>query len=172
MKPRPLLTQQKLKELLHYDPETGVFTRLKYLDGKAVAGDRAGSVCPKGYRSIYVDGRSYRCARLAWFYVHGHFPKEQIDHINMLRDDNRIANLRPATHQENQRNRGMMANNKSGYRGVSFYKRDNKWKAYVKVNGKLMHLGYFKDINDAISASSAARKSLFGEFSDAKGVSQ
>src|SRR5690606_34614864 len=102
-----MLTQQRLKELLYYDPETGIFTRLVGRSGpRARAGDVAGSDNGKGYIRIYVDGRPYKAHRLAWFYMHGEWP-EEIDHRNGERADNRLSNLRPVTRQQNNLNQSI-----------------------------------------------------------------
>ena len=151
-----MITQKELKELLHYDPETGVFMWVVLRQGVRNGGV-AGSMS-YGYIRIKVKGRSYQAHRLAWLSIHGKWPKEQIDHINHIRDDNRIENLREATNQENQRNASMKKNNKSGITGVYWYKRDNKWLAYIMTGGKLINLGYFTDKFEAICARKSAEK--------------
>jgi hypothetical protein len=100
------LTQARLKQLLDYDPETGVFTWRVNRGGAAKAGTRAGCPTPFYYRVIRIGGRSRREHSLAWLYVHGHWPADELDHINRVRDDNRIANLREVTHAENMQNTG------------------------------------------------------------------
>jgi hypothetical protein len=98
------LTQERLKELLHYDPETGIFTNLTQRGGHAKKGAVAGTKNSIGYVCIRIDYDQYRAHRLAWLYVYGEFPEKFIDHMNEIRDDNRIINLRLATHQENLHN--------------------------------------------------------------------
>ena len=93
--------------------------------------------------------------RLAWLYVHGEWPAEEIDHLNRVRSDNRISNLRLATQAENKQNTSLRRDSTSGHKGVSWHKRDKKWVAEIKLHGKKHYLGYFNNINDAI----AARKS-------------
>jgi len=135
------LTQQYLTEILDYDANTGVYTRLtSYRQYKI--GDRVGCINSDGYRQIKIKGKIYLEHRLAWLYVYGYLPTQQIDHRNGIKDDNRIGNLREATHSENQQNRGTHKNNSSGYTGVSFHKASGKWKAYIQKDGKLVHLGY------------------------------
>lgn len=147
------ITQSKLKVLLNYDQETGIFTWNVSPNGQVKAGQVAGFLDVKGYLSIGVLGRVYKAHRLAWLYIHGHFPDDQIDHINGFKDDNRIANLRPANNQQNAINRGVRSDNKSGVKGVVWHKRDEKWSVNGKVNGKRIHLGYF----DTLEAAAAAR---------------
>ncbi len=149
----------RLREVLDYDQSTGVF-RWK-LRGKIVAaGSIAGAQAKGGYRQIYVDGRLYRSHRLAWFYVHGRWPAEQIDHINGVRDDNRIKNLREATRSENAQNRALNKNNTSGYLGVSFNKERRTWRASICVNSKQKNLGSFLRKRDAARAYKKAKEQL------------
>lgn len=152
-----MLTQARIRELLHYCPESGVFTNIKARK-KVVVGSVAGYLNNHGYVVIMVDGKQYRAHRLAWLYIHGTFPPNQIDHINMVKTDNRICNLRMATHSENQQNRPIQCNNTSGHIGVSWHKRDQKWMAYIKRDGKSIFLGRFKYINEAIAARNAAKQ--------------
>ncbi|MCK9994454.1 MAG: hypothetical protein Dbin4_02974, partial [Alphaproteobacteria bacterium] len=98
------LTQSRLKELLHYDPDTGVFTRRVQTSSNARVGDVAGCLHPEGYRHIQIDGKRYAAHRLAWLYMTGEWPTNQLDHLNGVRDDNRWGNLREATHGQNQQN--------------------------------------------------------------------
>lgn len=149
------LTQEHLKEVLEYDPETGIF-RWKVSHSRVRAGAIAGTLNPRGYIQIMVDGRCYQAHRLGWFYVHGNMPPNEIDHINHIRDDNRLCNLRLATHTENQRNLSIQRNNSSGFAGVSWNKSSKKWKAQIQINGKQQHIGYFDKIEDAAMARKAA----------------
>ena len=150
-----MITQARLKELFHYDPETGVFVRLVTRGGQS-KGAVAGGPGSQGYFRIKVDGEFYQAHRLAWLYMHGKFPSEQIDHKNHNRRDNRQANLREASRQENCRNQTLYANNKSGVTGVAWYPAINKWRAQIKINGTKIHLGYFTKKSDAIKARKAA----------------
>jgi hypothetical protein len=98
------LTQQRLHELLHYDPSTGAFTWRVAPNRRIIAGSVAGVTETNGYRRIRIDGRQYGAHRLAWLYMHGEFPPNDIDHINRTRDDNRSTNLRAVTRKENMTN--------------------------------------------------------------------
>lgn len=158
-----LLTQELLKEKLYYDKDTGMFTWTdsKLNHGK-VRGKEAGSIDNSGYRVIVMKlggkSRNFKAHRLAWFYVYGEFPKLQLDHINHNRLDNKISNLRQVTQRENHRNRSQQKNNTSGYNGVHFRKDAKKYQAKVKVDGRTIHLGYFKKAEDAGQAAKEARE--------------
>lgn len=143
-----MLTQERLRELLDYDPETGVFTWRVSRRG-AKKGCVAGSLS-HGYIHIRVDEKPYRAHRLAWLYMHGYFPENQIDHINRVRDDNRIINLREVSIQCNARNRGVRSTNTSGVVGVYWYKAIKKWRVQIKADGKNLHLGYYRNLPDAV----------------------
>ena len=130
------LTQARLKELLHYDPENGVFTHIKARRGLR-SGSLAGGIDKaEGYLQIMVDGKRYQAHRLAWLYVHGDFPPNDIDHISRVRDDNRICNLRLATRSENMQNLSLRSTNTSGHTGVVWCKNTEKWRALIMLNGK------------------------------------
>lgn len=150
-----ILTQERLQELLHYDQDTGVFTHIKARPGVRF-GSVAGHVHHTGYLQIKFDRKLYRAHRLAWLYVHGEFPLNDLDHINRVRSDNRIGNLRLATRAENLQNQSMRSTNTSGHVGVSWFKRDQKWRAQIAVNYKVINLGYFTDLSEAIAARQAA----------------
>jgi len=150
------LTAARLRELLSYDPLTGRFTRR--IDAKhSHAGSEPGTVHKHGYRVIGVDGRKYPAHRLAWLYVHGHFPADEVDHIDRNRLNNAIGNLRHVTRQENCRNRSPVAGSASRYVGVAFRKDSGRWTAQIRVNGKNHHLGYFDREDDARDAYLAAK---------------
>lgn len=159
-----VLTQADLVDLLHYDPETGHFTRKKSTAIGMKAGDRAHSIDSHGYVRFGVKGRNYRAHRLAWLYMTGEWPKEQIDHINCVRSDNRWANLRAATRTENLRNQKTRSGNKSGFKGVSFNAMANKWVACIRVKRKTIFLGYFESAQAAHEAYQADAVKRFGEF--------
>lgn len=151
------LTQKRLKELLDYHPGTGVFTWRINRGGTAKTGSVAGCVLGDEYLQIQIDGKGYYAHRLAWLYVHGEFPPDQLDHINRVRADNRIANLRPATNAENNQNQCRRSDNTSGVVGVYWYKQLGKWRALIQLNGRLMHLGYYKTIEEAAAARAVAK---------------
>ncbi|GJH22455.1 HNH endonuclease [Caballeronia novacaledonica] len=157
-----LLTQEILRSILDYDPATGHFTR-KSGRGGTVTGSRAGTL-RRGYIWISVNNKLYVAHRLAWLYVHGRWPKEQIDHINMVKSDNRIENLREATYSENGRNRPIPKSNKSGYRGVCFHKQFQKWNANIHHHGKHYSLGLFDSPEEASRAYQRAAQQLHGSF--------
>lgn len=162
------LTAERLRELLHYDPETGIF-RWKVARGrKAPAGSVAGSLESKGYNQIKIDGRTYMAHRLSWLYFMERWPTDQIDHINGEKADNRFANLREATGAENSHNRRIPRHNTSGVKGVSFDKRYGKWRAELQWDGKSHYLGMFNAIEDAAAAVEAARRLHHGAFARAR----
>lgn len=141
-----MLTQSYLKSIVHYNPLTGIFTRLK-------TGKEANSLATNGYIQISIGNmrtrKVYGAHRLAWFYMTGTLPENEIDHIDQDKQNNRIINLREASSTINKRNSPKQKNNTSGVNGVSWCKRDKRWYARIKIDGKVIHLGSFKDINDA-----------------------
>ena len=149
------LTQEALKSLLRYNPETGVFVWLVDRRGGARVGDIAGTIGDRGYITIYVNRARYRAHRLAWFYHYGVFPT-QLDHINRDRADNRIANLREVTSSQNAKNRGLNKKNKTGVNGVRFCPVRKKYRADIRVNYKTIYLGLFVKIEDAKAARAKA----------------
>lgn len=142
---------------LRFDPETG---EIRHMASGSVAGTISAS---KGYRNIGMNYRIYRAHRLMWFFVYGEWPGG-IDHINGDKLDNRISNLRKASHRQNQCNRSRQSNNTSGFKGVSFHKGNNKWVARIGENGKRILLGYFDDRAEASAAYAAAAPRYHGEF--------
>lgn len=154
------LTAQELRELLHYDPETGVFTNRVQRNYNAPAGAVAGAIdkCA-GYRQIRIKGRIYRAHRLAWIYVHGQWPTADIDHYNGVLDDNRISNLRDVSQSVNMQNRqNARRSGSSGEIGVHWVKQRNKWSAQISINGKSTYLGYYVTKEEARAAYRAAKK--------------
>ena len=145
-----MITQERIKKLLSYDPDYGVFTRLTSAGG-FVKGTKAGSNHNAGYLRIGIDGREYLCHRLAWLYVTGELPK-QIDHINHIRTDNRWCNLRSVDSQENHKNTSIRKDNKSGAIGVHWNKEKKRWGSQININKKTVHIGYFADKFEAICA--------------------
>ena len=156
--PTSELTAEYLRSILDYAQETGIFTWKVSTSRRVKAGDKAGSLDGGGYLSIKVCSRRYQAHRLAWFYVYGSWPKDQIDHINRNKTDNRIANLRDVSHKQNGQNASKPSNNTSGHPGVCWHKRDSKWVAQIRHNYKRIHLGLFENLEEALSARKAAEK--------------
>jgi len=160
------LTQSRLKELLHYDPVTGVFTWLpRSGPGSYCTGLRAGHLSKyKGYRHIGVDRVLYKAHRLAWLYVYGTWPVSEVDHANGDPDDNRIANLREATTTQNCGNAKRRSDNVSGRKGVYWHARDQKWAALLRHKKIRYYLGYYDDPDEAARAYDRKARELYGEF--------
>lgn len=155
---------KRVKEMFTYDAELGVLIWKKSTGGPIKAGMKAGTLHPKGYTTILLDGKRYLTHRLVWFYVYSEFPNVHIDHINKIKADNRIENLRLATKPENGKNVRIRKDNSTGFKGVSFYKASGKYKAEATLNSKCHYLGLF---NTAIEASDAYNnfcKLHHGEF--------
>lgn len=169
-KMRDSITHEDLLAYAHYDPQTGMFTWRVYMNGRAIAGARAGCLRSDGYVVIRIKGEGYLAHRLAWFYVHGQWPDELIDHINGDPSDNRIVNLRAATFQQNMFNRPVMRDAQSGSKGVSRDKsvKSRPWVARmtVTVNGekKTFSLGHFATRREASAAYAKAAKEHHGEY--------
>ena len=154
------LTQKRLREVLSYDPCSGVFIWYdQYGKGKnQSSGSVAGHKNSKGYLCITVDGNIYKAHRLAWLYMTGEWPKEVIDHKDTVKDNNKFDNLREATLSENAQNQIKPSrNNKSGRLGVTWDKKQEKWAATICINGKNRRLGRFHDPDVAHAAYLAAK---------------
>ena len=150
-----MITRERLKELLRYNPDSGEFTRIKDRQGNARAGDIAGTKSGNGYMQISIGGKIYGSHRLAWFYMTGEWPNH-IDHINHDRADNRWINLRNVTAKENHKNRVITKRNKSGIVGVCWCNTIEKWLATIHVDGRSHRLGSFRDKFEAICARMSA----------------
>ena len=146
------LTQQQLKQLLAYDPDTGAFTWLKPTSNRVKPGALACSVNTVGYVRIGIGGKRYAAHRLAWLYVHGVWPENEIDHINRNRQDNRICNLRDVNSQQNKLNSGVRRNNTSGVKGVSWDKKSKRWRVQARINGQKTYIGVFDTLEEATTA--------------------
>lgn len=156
-----MITQERVKELFEYRDGDLVW-KVKRRGRFAKPGVVAGCKTDK-YIWISVDCRSYAAHKLVFLYHYGYIPKE-IDHINQIKTDNRIENLRPCTRSQNTGNVGLRSTNTSGYRGIWFAKHCGKWRASIKKKGKSTHLGYFNTREEAAEAYDTAAKDYFGEF--------
>ena len=155
MRFKPLPAAERLWESFTYAPLTGQL----YRDGAPVGG-----VTAKGYITLRLDGVPYYAHRLVWKWCSGHDPAAEVDHINGTRTDNRISNLRPADRAQQTANSARRHNNRSGYKGVNFYPRLNRWVAQIQKHKKKHHLGYFTTAEEAAAAYAAASLELHGEF--------
>ena len=150
-----ILTQARLKELLKYDPKTGLFTWLVYRGGPAIKGATAGCLDSNGYIKITVDYHVYKAHRLAFLYMTGSMPVE-VDHENHIKNDNKWGNLLQSSRAENARNQSMHSTNTSGVMGVCWCKIYKKWRARIHVKGRNKFLGYFDTFDDASEARKTA----------------
>lgn len=157
-----MFSHEDLKSLLRYDPETGKFYSLYSHKGLPIGREVGG--LDGDYVRLSVNGKIYRGHRIAWFYMTGAWPLEDIDHINGIKSDNRFCNLREASRGQNMMNIGVKRHNTSGYKGVSFYSKTGKWKAQIQHQGKKMGLGYFDDVKEAAEAYIFAALDLHGEY--------
>lgn len=157
------ITQERLKQLVTYNPDSGIFYR-KTTFGKSIAGNETGTKSMYGYLLITIDRKSYRAHRLAWLYMYGCIPNGHIDHINGIRTDNRIKNLREADYFKNAWNSKVQKNNTTGVKGVSFNKKSRLYDASVCKNNKRYYVGGFKTLDEAKIAIEEFREYLHGEF--------
>lgn len=157
------LTHEELLELLSYDENTGLF---QWIGSKQeeVLGSSAGSLVKGGYISITINGKAYRAHRLAWFYKYKVWPIGGLDHINRIRSENWIKNLREASAQQNAFNSSVRSDSLTGVRGVRFNLNKTKYVALIRVNKRSIHLGTFINLEDASSAYRSACKKHFGVF--------
>lgn len=163
-----MLTQAQLKEYLHYNPETGIFTWIKNPRNKNNIGGVAGTLHnphkKDGYLQIKLHGYLILSHRLAWLYMTGNMPTHQIDHINGIKYDNKFSNLRECNNSQNHMNLGLRSNNKSGYKGVCYNKANKKWTAQCKFNGVYKFLGNYETPELASKAYVEYAKKECGEF--------
>ena len=156
------LTAERLRHLLDYDPDTGLFTWKVSPARNVKDGQVAGSINDDGYLRIRFDGKAYAAHRLAWLYMTGEFPPADVDHKNGIRSDNRWANLRAATRTENSANHKGWGT--SGVRGVRWCKKTKKWQARIRVNGTLYRIGTFSTVEEANACYQGFALLVSGEF--------
>lgn len=156
------ITQEYLKSILEYNPITGQWVWIKSYH-KTKTGKIAGYISKdKGYRRIKIDGKLYFSSNLAFLYIEGYIPEHDIDHKNRIRHDDRWKNLRHISRQCNIRNCGLSSRNNSGIKGIYWNKKESKWKAFIYINAKYKHLGYFKEdeFDEAVLIRLAAEQCL------------
>lgn len=157
------ITQEELREQLHYDPETGVLT-WAIRKHKVKLGAVAGRTTPKGYIEVRLNLVIYQAHRLAWLYMYGDWPDGFIDHINRDPGDNRIANLRVVSRQQNARNVPVSIRSSTGIKGVGHHKQSGKYRAKIWAGGKQLWLGHFDTVEAAAAAYKQAAIFHHGEF--------
>lgn len=165
-----MLAAQELRELLHYDPDTGIFTRIKIVapQSRIRVGDVAGSKNHDGYWRIKLGGRAgrvYGAHRLAWLYMTGKWPEVEIDHIDLDPSNNRWSNLREANRSTNIANTRRRSDNTSGFKGV--YRGEGKarpWRAEISLHKKRIFIGAFETMEEAKAAYDARAIEHYGEF--------
>ena len=156
---KPILTAERLRELLHYDQETGLFTVKIATGHRSRLGSQPGNPRPGDYLRIGLEGRLYPAHRLAWLYMTGEWPKAYIDHINGVKDDNRWVNLRDVSNAMNAQNvYRARKNSKSGFLGV--VQKGDRWGSQIGVNGSFTWLGMFDTPEEAHTAYLEAKRQL------------
>lgn len=165
----PNFTAEYLRSILDYAPSTGVFVWKGRSDAPTANTRWVGKVagCTSGkYSVICINFKKYSAHRLAWYYVYGEWPKNEVDHVKNNKLDNRISKLRIATHAQNSWNTILRASNKSGYKGVSFCKQTGLWVAHITKNYKTYNLGRYKTPEEAHSIYCEAAQTNYGEFAN------
>ena len=154
-----------IRQHFDYNPETGEL-RWRIGSRRRPAGELSGTPCKteKGRISVGFQNRDYRAHVIAWVCQTGEWPTQQIDHINEDPSDNRWVNLRAATKSQNMRNISRIKSNTSGFKGVGWHKQQSKWRAYIKADGKMYHLGLFKTKEEAAKVYEEAAKKLHDVF--------
>lgn len=170
MAKREAITAEYVRAILHYNPETGVFTwreraGMRPQWNARYAGKSSGNLSKKDkcWR-IDIDDVAYLAHRLAWLYVTGEWPKDKIDHRDTNASNNRFKNLREATQAENACNTRRRSDNTSGLKSVGWHKQCSKWRARITKDGKEFHLGLFNNIEEAAAAYANAASEIHGEF--------
>ena len=163
-------TPEELRNMLRYEPETGkLFWKVRpnlpgWWNSRFSGCEALTAKNEKGYLQGHIDGCLYRAHRVIWAIVYGYWPKDEIDHKNTKKSDNRLCNIRLATSSQNQSNKGLQSNNTSGAKGVSYIKETGKWRARIRCHGNLINLGSFSEKDEAVLAYANAAEKLHGKF--------
>lgn len=153
-----LLSGEIVRDLFVYDEDTGSLIWRKRVSPRIGAGHMAGYVAADGYQKVFVFGRPFLAHRIIWLYHYNEWPKKYIDHIDGNRLNNKISNLRDVSGMENQRNRALAKNNKSGIAGVCWSRHYKRWVSRIKINNKFISLGSYEDFFEACCARKSAEK--------------
>jgi len=148
------ITWKELIKQVYYNTITGIF--IWKISKRGIAGTKS----KDGYITITINYKPYLAHILAWFYVHGYWPENMIDHKDQIKHHNWIKNLREATNSSNQQNRGNPKNNTSGIKGVCWVKERKKWMSYIYVKTRLKNIGYYKSFDNAVCARLAGEQCL------------
>lgn len=165
------ITQELLRRIFDYNPETGTLTKIKYVNGNKrgpyEGRARAGAPATNGSRHVRatIGENNFLAHRLIWIWWHGRAPNGKLDHINRVRDDNRIANLREASDFENAHNKSLHKRNRSGVTGVRWIPEIQKWEARIMANRKRHLLGTTSSFEEAVYRRREAERCLYKEFS-------
>jgi hypothetical protein len=159
-----VLSQARLLQLIHYDPETGEFRWRTPTSACVTIGQLIIQNKKSRYLRIQIDGKRYYAHKLAWLYVYGELPRHKLDHRDCNSFNNRIKNLRRATQAQNCKNRSVSRNNKSGTSGVYWHNRSSRWRAILHCDNKRIWIGAFRSKEEAIEAIKEARLKYHGEF--------
>jgi hypothetical protein len=157
------ITAKRLRELLNYDPKTGIFVWRVRRHGITI-GAIAGSIDRDSYRRIKIDYKQYNASHLACLWMTGMLPPAEMDHINGIPADDRWCNLRPASHIQNLTNRRRMGNSTNPFKGIKWDSSRSKWQARITIEGRVVALGRFNTPKEAHAAYVEAAKKHFGEF--------
>ena len=153
-----IIDLEKARQMLAYDQNSGNFYWRESPRIGVKAGSQAGTINSKGYRLIKIDGRHILAHRLAWYFVHGRLPFDQIDHIDCNRDNNCIKNLRECNNAQNAQRSSVGKINKTGHRGICYLPRHKKYQASIGYNNKRKNLGLYQDFDEAVEVYELAKQ--------------
>ena len=158
-----MITYKELIDILNYDVDTGIFTWKYTRSSRAIKGNVAGTNS-NGYIHINLNNKIYRAHRLAWLYCFQEWPEKHIDHVNGIRNDNRLDNLREASDTQNSFNIRAHKDSGTGIKGVYYNKSNNNYRAQIRANGKTISLGSFRTLEEAAKAYNTKAVELHKEF--------
>lgn len=157
------ISQERLKQLFNYDDTSGLLTRIVPRHRHSNPNYSVGSIDKQGYLIVKVDGHKLLGHHVVWLYHYGVYPEKMIDHINGIRSDNRVSNLRYTTPSQNMMN-SRQARSSAGYKGVSFHKEEKRYRARIMIEGKIHCLGGYSTAEEASEAYNRAAREMQGEF--------